>query len=413
MHNLLSINNYHYRRGGSDVMYFEHDALFKGIGWGTASFSMKHPKNISSEWEKYFIEELEFGQSYGVFDKLKMASKVIYSLEARSKITALLDHFSPDIAHIHCVYHHISPSILPLLKERAIPLVYTAHDLKLACPAYKMLNQNGICEKCKDGNLLHLVANRCIHGSLATSGLVAVESALHRILGLYKNTLDRIVAPSRFFKTKLEEWGWSADKIVYIPNFVDEPKFEKHTSPGKYFLYFGRLAPEKGVETLIRACIASGCELKIAGTGPSELHLKSIASSNPKINFLGFKAGDDLWELVRGARAVVLPSEWYENAPVSVLEAYAIGKIVIGANIGGIPEMIVENETGFTFPSGATDALADVLKKVEAMDDASIARMGEQSIEYVAQNYSQQAYLERMLSLYENLLSKRNEIIAG
>ena len=131
------------------------------------------------------MEEIELGHSYTPWQKVGMAGKVVYSLEARSKLEALLARFRPDVAHAHCIYHHISPSVLGLLRARGIPTVLTAHDFKLACPAYKMLNHRGICERCRGGNLLHLVRNRCIYGSLTLSSVVFVESAVHRLLGLY------------------------------------------------------------------------------------------------------------------------------------------------------------------------------------------------------------------------------------
>lgn len=143
MARLLSLNTYNYRRGGSDVVFLEHDAMFRAQGWDTAVMAMHHPKNDPSPWSQFFADEIEFGHKYGALDKLAMAGKVIYSGEAKRKISALLDKFPTDVAHAHCIYHHLSPSVLDELKQRGIPTVMTAHDLKLACPAYKMLNWGG------------------------------------------------------------------------------------------------------------------------------------------------------------------------------------------------------------------------------------------------------------------------------
>ncbi|HNP27302.1 MAG TPA: glycosyltransferase, partial [Nitrosomonas sp.] len=206
---LLSLNTYHYRRGGSDAVFFDHQKLFQDMHWNTIPFTMHHTKNEPSEWDTYFADELEFGNDYSLPQKLIMASKVIYSWEARAKLKKLIQHIRPNIAHAHCIYHHLSPSVLSLLKEENIPTVMTAHDLKIACPAYKMLNKNGICEQCKQGNLFHVVKNRCIHNSFMTSLLVAVESTTHKLLGLYKNNLDMIITPSQFYRDKLIEWGWA------------------------------------------------------------------------------------------------------------------------------------------------------------------------------------------------------------
>lgn len=404
MPSLLSINNYHYRRGGADAVFLDHDRMFRGLGWSTAVFSMQHPSNEPSDWSPDFVDELEFGHAYGLFRKLIMASKVIYSLEARRCLLRLLQKFHPDIAHVHSVYHHISPSILPLLRERGIPIVLTAHDLKLACPAYKMLNARGICEKCRGGNLAHLVMNRCIRGSLVTSGLVTLESAAHRLTGIYRDNLSAIVTPSRFYSTKLHEWGWPKQLLRYIPNYIRSDLYEPSDTVGSHFLYFGRLAVEKGVETLLQAAHLAGVPLRIVGTGPEEERLKSIASSiGGSVEFLGYRSGPDLLEIIRSARAVVLPSEWYENAPMSILEAYASGKPVLGADIGGIPEMILSGKTGFLFQSGNPEELADRLTHVATMTNDVLLDMGRAARHLVEERFTPERYREEMLALYASV----------
>jgi glycosyltransferase involved in cell wall biosynthesis len=403
MPNLLSLNNYHYRRGGSDVVFLEHAEIFKNMGWGSAMFAMSHPDNTPSPWEKYFIDELEFGEKYNLLDKIAMAGKVIYSLEAKKKLAKLLDDFSIDIAHSHCIYHHLSPSVFVELKNRGIPIVMTAHDLKLACPAYKMLNSTGVCEKCIDGNYLHLVKNRCIHKSLPVSSLVAAESYIHKFFGLYKNYLDKIIVPSVFYMNKLVEWGWDRESIEYIPNYIDVEKYTPQFNPGKYVLYFGRLSAEKGVDTLIRAAVESGVELKIAGTGPSEIELKKLANDHSNIQFLGYVSGDNLWSLVRESRVVVLPSEWYENAPISLLEAYACGKPVIGARIGGVPELVKDGETGILFNSKDRDDLVSKLEQIFSMKDEALTMIGQAAREFVSTKFTKKRYIEDMISVYRSV----------
>jgi glycosyltransferase involved in cell wall biosynthesis len=405
MRNLLSINNYHYRRGGSDVVYFEHAKLVESVGWNNAFFSMHHPKNEDSEWSEFFVEEIEFGHSYSLIDKLSKAAKTIYSIEARRNLDKLIAKYRPDIAHLHCIYHHLSPSFISLLKDSGIPVVMTAHDLKIACPAYKMLNRQGICERCKTGNVLNVAINKCIRNSFSASALVALESATHKWLGLYKN-LDRIIVPSKFFLEKFVEWGWPRSKFVYIPNFVKADTFEPEYSAGNYFIYFGRLAPEKGLATLINAAKISGTALKIVGTGPESESLQKLASSlNVDIEFCGYQSGTALHTLVRRSRAVVLPSEWYENAPMSVLESFAMGKPVIGADIGGIPELVIPNQTGWRFISGDAASLASSLSYAANLPDIEISKLGKSARQFVEHSFNEQVYADRTLSLYRELLS--------
>lgn len=404
MPKILNINNYHYRRGGSDVVYLDHAALMEEQGWSNGYFSMNHPRNFDTPWSKYFIDEIEFGHAYSIGQKMAMASKVVYSFEAQKKLKRLLQDFPADLAHLHCIYHHLSPSVISTLRDAGVPVVMTAHDLKIACPAYKMLNDMGICEKCKGGNLLNVVKHRCVRGSLAASAIVMVESSLHRLLNTYRGKLDKVVVPSRFFMEKFIEWGWPRDKFAYIPNYVDASRFEPAYEMGDYFLYFGRLAPEKGIATLMRAVKAAGVKLRIAGTGPIEAELHALqAELAGDIEFLGYRSGAELHALIREARAVVLPSEWYENAPMSVLESFALGTPVVGARIGGIPEMVVEGETGWTFESRNTDDLAALLSRLVAMPTEHIARAGRAARNHVANNFNRAGYLQATLALYAEL----------
>ncbi len=403
MPNLININTYHYRRGGSDVVYFEHASLMQEQGFTNAYFAMHHPKNEATPWNRYFIDELEFGHAYSLKQKITMAAKAIYSFEAQRKLRQLIDKFKPDIAHLHCIYHHLSPSILPVLHKAGIPTVMTAHDLKIACPAYKMLNATGICERCNQGSVLNVLKHRCIRGSLAASAIVTLESGLQRSLQLYRRYLTKIVVPSQFFIEKFVEWGWPREQFVYIPNYVDAQQFTPQTTPGNYYLYFGRLAPEKGVGTLITAAAKAKVALKIAGTGPEQESLQALnASLGHPAEFLGFQAGAALHQLVQNSRAVVLPSEWYENAPMSVLESMAMGKPVIGAQIGGIPELITA-ETGWTYTSGNAVELTELLLLVETLSNQQLEQMGLAARVRVENNFNKTNYIASMNSLYQNL----------
>jgi glycosyltransferase involved in cell wall biosynthesis len=401
---LLSINKYHYRRGGAEAVYFDHAALFESLGWENAFFSMQHPKNEPCDQQEYFVEEIELGHLYGLQEKITKAAKIVYSFEARSKLAALLQEFSPDIAHVHSVYHQISPSILPLLKQRGIPVVLTAHDLKILCPAYTMLSNGRVCEACKGGKVWNVAMRKCIKGSVALSSLIALEAMVHGALKSYSSNVDRVVTPSRFYRDKFIEWGWPASQLLYVPNYVDASQFEPEYGRGEYFFYFGRLVRDKGVHTLIRSAADADVPLLIAGTGPHVAEFKELAANlGARVKFLGFRSGDGLHDLIRNARAVVLPSEWYENAPISLLEAYAFGTPVIGADIGGIPEMISAGETGWLFESGSTESLIQVLNKVNQLSEGELAAAGRAARHHVERHYTPAIYQESMQQLYSEL----------
>ncbi|MFC3691673.1 glycosyltransferase family 4 protein [Chenggangzhangella methanolivorans] len=401
---LLAINNYFYRRGGAEAVFLDQMRMFSEIGWDVVPFAMQHPENDNSAYARYFVSEIEYGRESGPLTKAAQAAKIIYSFEARRKLKALIESAPPALAHAHNVYHHISPSIFDTLKRAGVPTVMTAHDLKLACPAYKMLSHDGVCERCKGGRVHNVLVNRCIKGSVALSGLVMVETMTHRALGLYRDKVDRVVAPSRFYREKLAEWGWDPARIAYVPNFVDAAAMRSDWDEGDHFVFAGRLGHEKGLSTLVRAAAMSGERVMIAGTGPEEAALKRLAAElDAPVTFLGYVSGQPLLQLIGESRALVLPSEWYENAPMSVLEAYGLGTPILGARIGGIPELVREGETGLLARSGDVEDLAGAMSRMAALRSGERRRMGAAGREWVLADFSQNAHRDRLLALYRDL----------
>ena len=399
---LLSINNYYYHRGGADVVFFRHNGMLHDAGWDVVPFAMNHRMNIGGERSE-FVSELEYGrESDGLVATIRKGLKSVYSFEARSKLARLIDRAGPSLCHAHNIYHHLSPSILGLVRSRGIPLVMTLHDLKIACPAYTMLTHDGICERCKDGRLYQVVTHRCMKGSLALSALVMLESYLHVALGSYLRNVDRFVVPSRFYVRKLVEWGFPAERFEYVPNFVATESFEACYAPGSRFVYFGRLTREKGVATLIHAAAEARVGVDIVGTGPQENELKALAAGRD-VRFLGYLTGTKLNAAVCAARAVVVPSEWYENAPLAGLEGAALGKPLVVARIGGLPELVVDGESGWTFESGSVPDLAATLRRVAELSETQVAAAGMAARRRIEDEFSPERYLERIRGVYGRL----------
>jgi glycosyltransferase involved in cell wall biosynthesis len=401
---LLAINNYYYRRGGAEVVFLEHNRLFENAGWQVVPFAMRHPNNLPTPWSDYFPDEIEFGSSYGLADKIARAPRVIYSRQARARMRSLLDQVQPQVAHVHNIYHHLSPSMLPLLKQRGMPVVMTVHDLKLACPAYTMMRGGQPCESCRGGRLYNVAIHRCIKGSLALSSLIMIEAALHRALGLYQNNVDRFVVPSRFLLERLVHWGFDRDRFVHIPNFVDTERFKPGGGAGRRFLYCGRLDALKGADTLVRAAALARQPVTIVGSGPHEATLRALAAScGADVRFAGYLTKQALVAAVQEARAVVIPSECHENAPLALLEAYAAGRPVIGSRIAGIPELVREDETGMLFAPGDAEALAAELSRFAAFPDGRVTAMGAAGRDWVEREFNAALYVDRQLSLYDSL----------
>ena len=398
---LLAINNYFYRRGGAEAVFFDHMDLFERVGWDVVPFAMQHAENQASPWSPFFVSELEYGRTSGILAKANQATKVIFSFEARRKIGELIRRAPPSVAHAHNVYHHLSPSIFGALKAANVPVVMTVHDLKLACPAYKMLTHGRVCEACHGGRIHNVVRNRCVKDSALLSGLVFLETLVHRTLGLYRDTLAKLITPSRFYRDKLVAWGWNPAQIAHVPNCIDTSRFVPAASIGNYFVYAGRLAPEKGLATLVRAAAMSNQRVVLAGSGPEEQALRRLAVElEAEIVFAGRLDGADLHKTIAEAKALILPSEWYENAPISVLEAYALGRPVIGTDIGGIPEMIRPGETGALAPSGNATALAEAMAAMAAVPERLRSGFGAAGRAWVETAFSPAAYRDGMLDLY-------------
>lgn len=444
---ILLVNKYFYRKGGAETYFFALAEGLKALGHEVAFFSMKHPNNEPSYWSKYFVSEKDYVGEISAFKKVQEASTLIYSFEAKRKFEALLEEFKPDIIHMNNVHRQLTLSILdaPYLKKHHVPVVYTAHDYILLCPAYTMVNGRGeVCDACLDRHFMHAAKNVCVKGSRAKSALATMEAEFLKLHHSYSK-IDLIIAPSQFMKSKLDEGGF-AGKTVAMQNFLTDSqmamgvrvanthKFEDTQAGARpYFLFFGRLSKEKGILTLVKAFLqAAGLanesadvqsdgqdaqvlpdvwDLHIVGDGPERSAIEQlIASAGPqassRIHLLGYKSGEELQREVGDARFTVLSSEWRENMPYSGLESLAAQTPIIGARIGGIPELVEEAKTGFAFASGNITNLKDGLLKAAAVGQSAYDVMQHQCVEYVAAHCSQQAYAKQLDAQYANLLRR-------
>jgi len=403
---LLLGNKFWYPKGGVETYLFELIEELPACGYDVIPFAMKHARNLQSAYADFFVDEVDYHAPQPLATKIRMAARMLYSRHAASKLEALVDAHRPDLAHLHNIYHQLSPAILPFLAERRIPVVMTLHDLKLACPNYKMRTDGAICERCVSGGYHHAVLHRCVQGSLAASALCAVELFAHRRSGLYENNVDRFIVPSRFYLQKMIDAGLPASKLVWIPSFTHVERYTPRYGGEDYCVYVGRLSDEKGIPTLIDAFrgFTKG-RLLIAGEGPLRAELERIVAADrlTNIEVLGPKWGTELVDLMRGARFSVIPSEWYENCPRSCIESFACGTPVIGANIGGIPEMIDDRETGLLFtPFSAADLREKIAYLFNAK--ATAVRMGKAARIKAENEYSAKAHLKRLLTVYREAM---------
>lgn len=401
------VNKFFYIKGGSETYYFALKKKLEKEGHTVIDFSMKDKKNFESEYADYFVDNVDYSGNTSLINKLKMGTNIIYSQEAKRKFEELVIKTNPDIVHLHIFQHQLSPSILDVCKKYNLPTVYTAHDLKMVCLNYKMMHHGHICEDCKDGHMYHCALNKCVKDSFSKSCINTVEGYLHKWKKSY-DAIDYIITPSEFYKTKFEKFGVQPNRLTHIPNFLDRevPKVSDREDREKYYLYLGRISEEKGTLTLVKAFEKIKASLYIAGTGPLSSQLQAYIEQQKlkNIRLLGFKAGRELTDLVGNAKAVVLPSEWYENGPYSAIEALQLGRPLIGADIGGIPELVENN--GFLFESGSSDDLTSKLIRMEKLSEQEYRKMVAGSYELYAKNYTAEDHYRKLKKIYELAIKK-------
>ena len=405
---ILLVNKFHYLRGGAEKYYLELGRLLESAGHEVAFFSMRHPKNLPTPWEKYFVSRISFNEATWR-DKLLAPFRICYSFEARRKFSKLLDDFRPDLIHIHNIYHQISPSILPPAKKRGIPIVMHLHDYKLFCPNYQLFTKNQVCYRCLGGKYYNCSKYRCFKNSAAKSLLATFEMYLHhRILKIYEKNIDLLVAPSMFMKDIALKFGWPAEKIEVVYNFTDSvvDNTSSAQKPENYLLFFGRLSYEKGIHVLLEALKKLPAEhLKIVGTGPEEGKLKQLIKDfgiTKQVEMLGPKYGAELNDLINASKAVLFPSVWLENMPLALLESLSRGKVIIASKIGGMPEVITDQINGLLAYPQHPDSLIHQIEALKTIDTAKISQQASLS----SKRFLPLPHLEKIISLYTNLLAK-------
>jgi len=403
---VLAVNKYHYLKGGAERYYFELSRMLEDRGHEVVPFSMEDPENEPSAYSEHFVSPSGFDKLRGFRDRIRAAARVVYSLEARRKIEALAERTSPDVAHLHNIAHQLSPSILYGLEARGVPVVQTLHDYKLVCPNYQMFVDGAVCERCLGGRYYRAVVHRCMHESVAQSLNVCAEAYVHAVLGTYRRLVDLFVAPSRSLRDRMIAHGVEPSRIVHVPHAISLEGYEPAYDSGDHAAYIGRLATGKGADVVLRAAArARGVRFVIAGTGPlgDELEARAAHMGLDNVEFLGYVTGERLRSAFSDALCVIMPSECYENSPMTVFESFAFGKPVVGASIGGIPELVVDGETGLLFEPGDGVGLAERVTELAA-DRRRAGEMGRAARAKLERDHSPELHCDRILEIYERVI---------
>lgn len=398
---VLLVNKFHYKKGGSETYYFTLAEALKRKGHQVIFFAMEDERNLPCGQEPYFVSNASV--SGGIKSKLNMVLHIAYSKEAYRNMKRLLEAEQPDLVILNLVHKQLTLSIIDAIREYApkLPIFWTMHDLIAVCPSYTMLDGKGnVCEKCLQGSFRPCVENRCIRGSRLMSMLSWYEAEYIRKKGWY-DQVDLFICPSEFYRKKLSDARFTKSPVVLLRNpLPPETRYLSDGTDGGYVLYFGRLAQEKGVKTLIDAARKTQCRLVILGTGPMEAELRNYAGDASNIEFKGFQTGKALEDYVKNSRCVVLPSQWYENGPYSAMEAMAMGKPLIVSENGGLPELVDDGVTGYVYGSGA-DALAQSIRKMLALSPAEYKEMSAASARKAEMLFDADRYVAEIRRWYE------------
>lgn len=358
---VLLVNKFLYPKGGSETYIFKLGKTLTENGHSVEYFGLQNKNNIVGNSAGAYVTDMDFGA--GIKNNLSAPLRIVYSTEARRKIRRVLETFQPDIVHLNNIQFHLTPSIILEIEKhrkksgRNIRIIYTAHDYQLICPSHGLFDSEfNVCEKCLKGNYINCLKTKCMKKSYLKSFLATVDAYFWKNSKAY-SYINKIICPSEFLKTKLDTQKSFSDKTVMIHNFIEAQQTVSEKK-GNYVLEFGHLSKDKGTLTLLEAAkrMPDTCFV-FAGFGDAAERIKEI----PNAEYVGFKTGDELKELISKASVSVCPSEIYENCPFSVIESQIYGTPVIGSRMGGIPELIREGETGLLFEAGNADELTQKL----------------------------------------------------
>ncbi len=404
---IIQVNKFNYIRGGAEKYFLDITAKLQAEGHEVAVFSMQHPKNFPSVWSKYFVSRISFNES-AWRDRFIALGRMIYSFEARRKFSKLLDEFKPDLVHAHNIYNQLSPSILSAAHKRGIPVVMHLHDYALVSPNRLLFSRGKIYERCLGGHYGRCILDRCHKDSYLKSALASLTVWIHNsVLNIYRRTISIYIAPSAFMKAKAVEGALPEERIKVLRNFASTDFLTEPLSSGTrdYILYYGRLSEEKGLPVLFEAMahIDPDLSLKVVGDGPLAAEYSAWVKKTgltQRISFIPSTQGKELIDIIQGARAVIIPSIWYENMPLSLLEALALGKTVIASRIGGMPEVIQHGVNGFLFEAENSAELARLVNELDEEKIASVAKQARIS----QQENSLDSHYQQLMKIYDETL---------
>lgn len=401
---ILMVNKFLYPRGGCETYMLQLAEELKAKGHEVEYFGMYDEKNTVGNSLGLYTTNMDFHAKGAA--KLLYPFKIIYSTEALRKLGKVLDAFQPDVVHMNNINFQLTPSVIYAVKKRNIPLVQTVHDYQMICPNHLLYSFGEVkpCERCIGGSKFNCVKYSCIHGSKVKSLIGAIEAKLYAILKTYQK-VDLYICPSYFLEKKLLA---AADlyrgKTLTVHNFIEKKPLPEKVTPEKpYVAFAARLSKEKGVTLLCEAAkLLPDYSFLVAGSGPDGECLKDV----PNITMKGFLSGDELISLMANAKVMLLPSVWYENCPLSILETHSYGVPVITMNSGGMAELVEDGKTGALVQDPTPEAVAAAIRR--CFEDEEYYSILKENCETMRDKIiGVSEYCDIVISQYQNLMAQR------
>lgn len=372
----IALVNYRYFfSGGPERYLFNIKEILESKGHTVIPYSIKHVLNEHSDYEMDFLSPMGKGNEvyfkevpkFSISSMTKGFSRMVYSAEAKKSFRRFLIKYHPDIVYILYYQNKISCSIVDAAYEAGIPVVHRISDYSLMVPCSMMYNQKKrcLCEKCLNGPHKSAIFERCIYNSAVYSAVKVLALQVQK----WKHIRDKTSAyifPSAFTMEKFIKAGFDREKLHFVPTFFNSSLLKQtEIAWGDYALYMGRIDPDKGIKTMIEAFIGTQYKLKIIGY-TSKGYLDELKDSlngvSHHIEFLGRMDFEEMQKVLAGCLFTIIPSEWYDNLPNTLLESFAMKKCVVASNLGSLAENVVHEKTGLLFECKNCDDLRQKVK---------------------------------------------------